>query len=87
LLRTKLNAWPEGTPHYVNHSVLKEYIQDTSNKAGVDDVTIYGALVTEVYKQGHEWHVHWTTLHEDSETGKLVEQQQFAVNSMASRYR
>ncbi|KAJ6092488.1 hypothetical protein N7486_007777 [Penicillium sp. IBT 16267x] len=49
LLRIKLNAWPQGTPHYVKHSVLKDYIQDTSNKSGVSDVTIYGALVTKTF--------------------------------------
>lgn len=83
LLRTKLNPWPEGTPHYVNHSVLKDYIQDTSKKAGVDDVTAYGALVTEVYKEGREWHVHWTSLHEDPESGNVIQQQESAVSSMA----
>lgn len=81
MLRTKLNAWPEGTPHYVNHSVLKEYIQDTSKKTGVDDVTIYGALVKQVYKSGQGWHVHWTTLNEDSDTKRIVEQQNSAVSS------
>ncbi|KAJ5313290.1 uncharacterized protein N7443_000174 [Penicillium atrosanguineum] len=78
LLRTKLNAWPEGTPHYVNHNVLKEYIQDTSKKTGVDDVTIYGALVKQVYKEDQNWHVHWTTLNEESGTGNIVEHQKSA---------
>lgn len=86
MLRTKLNAWPEGTPHYVNHSVLKEYIQDTSKKTGVDDVTIHGALVEEVYKQGQEWHVHWTMLNEDPDTGHIVEQQESAVSSRIQLY-
>ncbi|KAJ5667012.1 hypothetical protein N7507_002876 [Penicillium longicatenatum] len=73
LLRTKLNAWPEGTPHYVKHNVLKDYIQDTSNKSGVSNATIYGALVTKVYKQEQKWHVHWTSLNEDLQTASLVE--------------
>lgn len=79
LLRTKLNDWPEGTPNYVKHHVLKEYIQDTSKKVGVDDVTIYGALVTRVYKDESEWHVLWTSLEEDPSTGRLVENQKSAV--------
>ncbi|KXG52892.1 Dimethylaniline monooxygenase, N-oxide-forming [Penicillium griseofulvum] len=62
LLQTTLNAWPEGTPHFVKHHVLKEYIQDTSTKAGVDDITKYGARVTRVYKDGPTWTVHWSTL-------------------------
>ncbi|KAJ5200788.1 Dimethylaniline monooxygenase N-oxide-forming [Penicillium cf. griseofulvum] len=62
LLETKLNAWPEGTAHFVKHHVLKEYIQDTSTKAGVNDITKYGARVTRVYKDGPTWTVHWSTL-------------------------
>lgn len=82
LLRTKLNAWPEETPPYVNHRVLKEYIQGTSKKAGVDDVTIFGALVTSVYKEGGKWHVHWSLLHEDSQTGEVAEQSESEVNHL-----
>ncbi|KAJ5813178.1 hypothetical protein N7447_010201 [Penicillium robsamsonii] len=67
LLQTKLNAWPEGTGHFVKHHVLKEYIQDTSNKAGVDDITKYGARVTRVHKDGPTWIVHWSTLGEGQE--------------------
>ncbi|KAJ5714592.1 uncharacterized protein N7483_011773 [Penicillium malachiteum] len=73
LLRTKLNHWPEGTPNYVNHSVLKDYIQDTSQKAGVDDATIYGALVTDIHKEGQEWHVSWKLLNNEHQTNELVE--------------
>ncbi|KAJ5674393.1 Dimethylaniline monooxygenase N-oxide-forming [Penicillium maclennaniae] len=61
--------------------VLKEYIQDTSKKTGVDNVTIYGALVKQVYKTGQEWHVHWTTLEQDSNSGHIAEQQNTAVHS------
>lgn len=80
LLRTKLNAWPDGTPNYVNHSVLKEYIQDTSSKSGADRVTIFGALVTRVYKDRGEWHVHWSSLHEDPVEDKTPGQEQSAVS-------
>ncbi|KAJ5584836.1 uncharacterized protein N7459_004636 [Penicillium hispanicum] len=79
LLRTKLNNWPEGTPNYVKHHVLRDYIQDTSVKVGVDDVTIYGALVTRIYKDGSGWHVLWTSLEEDPNTGSLIENQKSAI--------
>ncbi|KAJ5371446.1 uncharacterized protein N7496_007538 [Penicillium cataractarum] len=75
LLRTKLNAWPLGTPPYVRHNILKDYIQDTSKKAGVDKATVYGALVTKVYKEGTQWHVSWNSLDEDSTSKDLVERQ------------
>ncbi|KAJ5690825.1 hypothetical protein N7462_005217 [Penicillium macrosclerotiorum] len=78
LLRTKLNAWPNGTPPYVLHHVLKDYIQDTSKKAGVEAVTIYGALVTKVSKQEPDWEVAWSLLHNDPTTGEVVKQQRSA---------
>ncbi|KAF3384477.1 Thiol-specific monooxygenase [Penicillium rolfsii] len=79
LLRTTLNAWPQGTPPYVRHDVLKDYIQDTSKKAGVDKATIYGASVTKIYKEGSQWHVAWSSLHEDLESEELVESQNSAI--------
>ncbi|KAJ5894837.1 hypothetical protein N7495_006528 [Penicillium taxi] len=79
LLKTTLNSWPKDTPPYVTHDVLLNYIQDTSKTAGVDAATIYGALVTKVYKEGSEWHVTWTTLHEDPETGNLTEKSESAI--------
>ncbi|KAJ5770086.1 uncharacterized protein N7511_002137 [Penicillium nucicola] len=77
LLETKLNSWPEGTAPFVRHFVLKDYIQDTAKKAGVDDVTIYGAQVTKVYKEGPTWTVKWTTLSENDE--EIVENEDSAT--------
>jgi hypothetical protein len=65
-MRTKLNAWPPGTPDYVSHRVLKEYIQDTAKKTGVDELTIYGANVTNLKKAGDEWVLTYSTLRKDS---------------------
>ncbi|KAL4810683.1 hypothetical protein BDV18DRAFT_155295 [Aspergillus unguis] len=62
LMRVKLNAWPEGTPDFVSHSVLREYIQDTSRKAGVHGVTRYGARVKNVEKVDAVWNVTWSIL-------------------------
>lgn len=62
LLRVTLNAWPPGTPDFVGHQVIKEYIQDTAEKGGSEDVTIYGAKVTRVCKDGPVWRVSWVTL-------------------------
>ncbi|CAI7656041.1 unnamed protein product [Penicillium glandicola] len=76
LLRTKLNAWPEGTAPFVKHYVLKEYIQDTASKVGVDAITKYGARVTRVHKDGSTWTVQWSTLSEDQD---LVEKEESAT--------
>ncbi|KAL4769359.1 major facilitator superfamily domain-containing protein [Aspergillus nidulans var. acristatus] len=73
LMRVKLNAWPEGTPDFVGHSVMKEYIQDTSRKTGVDDITIYGARVKNLSKQGDSWQVTWSRLEQQDD--KLKEQE------------
>ncbi|PYI23927.1 pantothenate transporter [Aspergillus violaceofuscus CBS 115571] len=79
LMRVKLNSWPEGTPEFVSHTVMKEYIQDTSRKAGADGVTIYGARVTGVKKDGHKWHVTWSTLREDGESKIVNEHEETAT--------
>ncbi|KAL3433094.1 major facilitator superfamily domain-containing protein [Aspergillus tetrazonus] len=73
LMRVKLNAWPEGTPDFVSHSVMKEYIQDTSRKTGVDDITIYGARVKNLTKQGDSWQVTWSGLEQQDD--ELKEQE------------
>lgn len=51
---------------------MKEYIQDTSRKAGVDGVTIYGARVKKLRKQDDRWEVTWSTLRGD-ERSEVVE--------------
>jgi hypothetical protein len=55
LLRTTLNAWPEGTADFVNNKVIKEYIQTTSKRNGVEDFIIYSASVIALEKKDSEW--------------------------------
>ncbi|KAL2814676.1 major facilitator superfamily domain-containing protein [Aspergillus cavernicola] len=74
LMRVKLNAWPEGTPDYVSHSVMKEYVQDTSNKAGVDENTIYGARVKNISKHEQSWEVTWSRLEKQNDGVEELEQ-------------
>ncbi|EYE98611.1 putative FAD dependent oxidoreductase [Aspergillus ruber CBS 135680] len=74
LMRVKLNAWPEGTPDFVSHSVMQEYIQDTSRKARVHAFTIYGARVKNIAKKGRKWGVTWSRLEQESEGVKEIEQ-------------
>jgi hypothetical protein len=84
-MRVTLNAWPEGTPDYVSHNVMKEYIQDTSRKTRVEDVTIYGARVKNISKQGEGWNVTWSTLNE--EDSGIVEREIESVSVSESRFR
>lgn len=80
-MRVKLNAWPEGTPDFVSHSVMKEYIQDTSLKTGVQDITIYGARVKNISKEGGSWEVTWSRL--EQEDDGLTEREQIWVGFYA----
>lgn len=84
LMRTKLNAWPSGTPDFVSHVVMKKYIQDTSKKAGVDGVTIYGARVKKLCKQDGGWKVNWSTLREDDGSGVVQEEEHSEVGATAT---
>ncbi|PWY81657.1 pantothenate transporter [Aspergillus sclerotioniger CBS 115572] len=79
LMRVKLNAWPEGTPEFVSHTVMKEYIQDTSKKAGADSVTLYGARVNRLRKDEQKWHVTWSTLTENDQPGRLEGREESAI--------
>ncbi|GMG02505.1 unnamed protein product [Aspergillus oryzae var. brunneus] len=83
LIRVKLNAWPEGTPDFVSHDVIKEYIQDTSRKARVDDVTIYGARVKDLRKRGDKWEVFWSTVGENDQSDMVVELEEISVSDIA----
>ena len=62
LMRLKLNAWQEGTEDYVKHHVLEEYLQETSRKHGVEDITLYNTRVEHVMKEHGKWQVQTTTL-------------------------
>lgn len=73
-MRVKLNAWPEETPDYVSHSVMRDYIQDTSRKTGVHDITVYGARVKNISKQAETWEVTWSRLEQENNNVKEVEQ-------------
>jgi len=55
LLETTLNLFPPGTPDNVSHSVLKDYIQDTAVKTGVQEITQYDTEVKKLSKSGNEW--------------------------------
>ncbi|KAE8351271.1 cytochrome P450 [Aspergillus coremiiformis] len=66
LMQIKLRAWPEGTPDFVNHRVVKEYIQDIATHTGVHERTVYGARVRHVHKDGETWHVNWSILDDGS---------------------
>ncbi|KAK2778780.1 hypothetical protein FQN53_001637 [Emmonsiellopsis sp. PD_33] len=75
LVRTKLNAWPDGTPDFVSHRTIKEYIQDTSKKAGVAQITLYNTRVFDVQKIGSQWKVKSLTLKRDVQSGRWHELQ------------
>ncbi|KAF2673076.1 dimethylaniline monooxygenase [Microthyrium microscopicum] len=69
LLATKLGPFPEGTPDFVKHHVLCQYIQDTSEKSGVKAVTHFRTRVEDAKKVGQTWHVKTSTI-QDPKAGQ-----------------
>ena len=62
LMEMTLNSWKPGTPQTVRHNVLAEYIQDTSSKTGVDEITLYNTKVEHVSKEHGKWKLRASTL-------------------------
>lgn len=62
LLKLQINTWPQGTPDFVSHRILNEYIRDTSQKAGVHRKTKYNTKVERIEKAGTKWGVRTSTL-------------------------
>ncbi|KAL6704424.1 hypothetical protein ACN47E_008276 [Coniothyrium glycines] len=65
MLETTLNRFPEGTEDFVTHKELNDYIQDTSVKTGVHDITQYDTQVRNVTKKNGKWLVEAITLRVD----------------------
>jgi hypothetical protein len=63
---------------------MKEYIQDTSQKAGVDGVTMYGARVKKLRKQDDRWEVTWSTLREEEGSEAVQEEEHNDVRAFMS---
>ena len=56
-MTTKVNSWPPGTPDFVNHRVINEYIHDTAVKTGVHAKTVYNSRVERIEKRTSEWKI------------------------------
>jgi uncharacterized membrane-anchored protein len=80
-MEVTLLDWEEGTADFAHHRVVQKYIQDISTKAGVQDITEYGARVVDTRKNGAKWDVSWTTLSKESNL-KLIEVVDIAVSGM-----
>ena len=59
---------------YVNHRVINDYIRDTSEKAGVNERTLYDTKVEKIEKSGARWRFKTTTLLHDRTELKKLEQ-------------
>ncbi|KAF1953933.1 pantothenate transporter [Byssothecium circinans] len=62
LLEMTLNPFPSGTPDFVSHSVLGEYIRDTARKTDIDELIRYDTEVTNLNKSGDKWVLEAVTL-------------------------
>lgn len=73
MLQTTLNPFPAGTPDFVSHSVLKDYIQDTAVRTGVHEITRYDTEVKNLTKSEDKWVLEATTLKVQSPTDVSLE--------------
>ncbi|KIW60848.1 hypothetical protein, variant 2 [Exophiala xenobiotica] len=70
-LELSVNSWPAGTPAFVKHNVIAEYIQDTSIKTGIHERTLYNTRVKNLSKEGNIWRLETSTWNKT--TGKATE--------------
>lgn len=57
LMKMSLHNWPDGTPDYTTHHVMKDYIQDITTNFGVHQHIRYQTNVLEIKKIGDAWNV------------------------------
>lgn len=67
LMELKTNAWKPDTDAFVNHKVLKEYIQDTASRHSLEERTLFNTRVEHIEKHGSKWHVQTSTATRKSE--------------------
>lgn len=79
LLTTTLLPFPDGTPDYVNHSVLCQYIQDIAKSSGIHERTIFKTRVESVTKTDGVWHLRTSTF-VYNESSDLVERNWVRLN-------
>ncbi|MCJ1288981.1 hypothetical protein MMC34_000512 [Xylographa carneopallida] len=62
LLAVKGQPWRKGTPDFVNHHVLKEYIQEIALKSAAESEYLFNTRVERVWKEASQWSIQCTTL-------------------------
>ncbi|MCJ1401790.1 hypothetical protein MMC11_005007 [Xylographa trunciseda] len=62
LLAIKGQPWKEGTPDFVDHCVLKEYIQNIASKSAAESEYLFNTRVERIWKDGQQWNFLSTTL-------------------------
>ena len=62
LLAVKGQPWREGTPDFVTHRVLKEYIQNVASKSAAESEYLFNTRVERIWKEGSLWNIRFTTL-------------------------
>lgn len=80
MMETTLNRYPAGTEDFVSHNVLKNYIQNTSIKMSVHEMTQYDTEVRNAAKLNSKWSVETMTLRHD----KTGTQSQYATVAVSS---
>lgn len=62
LLELSISKWKADTADFVNHTVLKDYIQDTAAAHDIPSLTHFNTRVETVTQDAGYWHVQTSTL-------------------------
>ena len=62
LMQLKGLPWNPGTPEYVNHAIILEYIQSIAQKRDLEKDVLYNTRVEHILKEDRRWLVRSITL-------------------------
>lgn len=58
----KNQAWAHGTPDFVNHRLVREYIQAAAQRSGPQTSYLYSTRVERIWKRESKWQLQSTAL-------------------------
>ena len=64
LVEISNHAWPVGTPNFINHGVISQYIIDAARVSGLDQHTRFDTRVEQIWKENGKWKVLCRKMHQ-----------------------
>ena len=79
--------WDSGTPEYVSHAIIVEYIQSIAREKDLVNDVLYDTKVEHMWKEKDRWHVQFTTLIEaENSTARKVQSIRVSNSIPGQRY-